>query len=46
MAVFKVTLAGRWSEDDGWVELAGLPADAGVAEDGSSNGEDEEIDDA
>ncbi len=25
LSVFKVRLAGRWSEDEGWVEVDGLP---------------------
>lgn len=24
MAVFKVTLAGRWSEEGGWTEMVGV----------------------
>ncbi len=25
LSVFKVRLAGRWSEDEGWVEVEGFP---------------------
>lgn len=47
LAVFRIRLAGRWSEDDGWVEVDGLPEpephNSGVstAEDAAS--EDEEL---
>jgi mRNA turnover protein 4 len=42
MAVFKVTLAGRWSEDEGWVEMSGLEPSSAKGDDG---GEEEEMDD-
>lgn len=45
MAVFKVTLAGRWSEDEGWVKLAELPAESGTPEDGSESAEEEGMED-
>ena len=44
MAVFKVTLAGRWSEDEGWVEMAGLEPPPANGE-GEADGEAEEMDD-
>lgn len=37
MAIFKVTLAGRWSEDEGWVEMAGV--DSLTGEGGSEESE-------
>lgn len=46
LAVFKVRLAGRWSEDEGWVEVDGLPnvadgdeAEESGAESGKENDE-------
>ncbi|KAF8319800.1 hypothetical protein DL93DRAFT_2053409, partial [Clavulina sp. PMI_390] len=45
MAVFKITLAGRWSEEDGWKEMAGVSSDS---DNGASTGDDdggEEADD-
>lgn len=44
MAVFKVALAGRWSEDEGWVEMAGLKPPPANGE-GEADGEAEEMDD-
>ena len=44
MAVFRVALVGRWSEDDGWVEMSGL--DSSSAKDDASSGVgNEEMDD-
>lgn len=38
MAVFKVELAGRWSEDEGWVEMAGV-SDGNEHGSGSATGD-------
>ncbi|KAG8995420.1 mRNA turnover and ribosome assembly protein [Tulasnella sp. JGI-2019a] len=45
LAVFKVRLAGRWSEDDGWVELDGLPSGTDGAESDVEDGAKMEDDD-
>lgn len=42
LAVFKVRLAGRWSEEEGWVEVDGLPAPGEEGEVGGSGGEDDD----
>jgi len=42
MAVFKVLLAGRWSEEDGWVEMEAVPDSAEDGADGGSAAEEME----
>lgn len=45
MAVFKVTLAGRWSEDEGWIEMAGVEPSSPKGRGGPEGAEEEEMDD-
>lgn len=42
MAVFRVILCGRWSEDEGWVELEGPPGPAESPSSDDKNSEDDE----